>query len=44
MQAITVTYTLVWVLDFAEEYGFTRCGKCFNRKRGKELKIVDNLF
>jgi len=40
MQAITVTYTLVWVLDFAEEYGFTRCGKCFNRKRGKELKQV----
>ena len=35
MQAITVTYTLVWVLDFAEEYG-----KCFNRKRGKELKQV----
>ena len=38
MQAITVTYTLFWVLDFAEEYGFTRCGKCFNIKRGKELK------
>jgi hypothetical protein len=27
-------------LDFAEEYGFTRGGKCFNRKRGKELKQV----
>jgi len=35
MQAITVTYTLVGVLDFAEEYG-----KCFNIKRGKELKQV----
>jgi hypothetical protein len=40
MQAITVTYTLILVLDFAEEYGFTQCGKCFNRKRGKELKQV----
>lgn len=40
MSVMTVTYTLVWELDFANEYAFTKCGECFNRKRAKEMKQV----
>jgi hypothetical protein len=40
MIVITVPYTLVWKLDFDDNYGWTKCGKCFNIKRQKELKQV----
>lgn len=40
MILITVDYTLIWYLDFNKNYGWTNCGKCFNIKRGKELKQV----
>ena len=40
MLVITVPYTLVWQLDFDNNYGWTKCGKCFNIKRQKELKQV----
>jgi hypothetical protein len=40
MIVITVPYTLVWTLDFDDNYGWTKCGKCFNIKRQKELKQV----
>lgn len=40
MIVITVDCPLVWTLKFNNNYGFTSCGKCFNIKRGKELKQV----
>lgn len=40
MNTITVTYNLVYQLDFAPEYQWTKCNKCFNVKRGKQLKQV----
>ena len=40
MNLVTVTYTYVYELDFAPEYVFTKCKKCINAKRNKELKQV----
>jgi len=40
MNTITVTYSLVYELDFAPEYQWTRCNKCFNVKRGTQLRQV----
>jgi len=40
MRYISITYTLVWYLDFAPEYGWTKCGKCFNLKRQTQLRQV----
>ena len=37
---ITVTYTIYYVVDFAENYGFTKCKRCFNLKTGREIKQV----
>jgi len=34
---ITVVYTIEYVIDFAENYGFTKCKKCFNLKTGREI-------
>jgi len=42
MNTISISYTLVWCLNFAENYQFTKCGKCFNKKTGKRLKQVYN--
>lgn len=42
MTSISVKYTLVWQLSFAPEYKFTKCGKCFNTKRGSQLKQCYN--
>ena len=42
MNTISVDYTLVWRLNFANEYQFTKCGKCFNTKRGNQLKQCYN--
>lgn len=35
---VTVVYTIDYVIDFAENYGFTKCKKCFNLKTGREIK------
>lgn len=40
MHTISITYTLVFRLDFAPEYQWTKCGVCFNVKRGTQLKQV----
>ena len=42
MQTISVNYDLKWQLNFAEEYKFTKNGKCFNTKRNKQIKKVVN--
>lgn len=42
MNSISVKYTLVWQLTFANEYKFTKCGKCFNTKRNTQLKQCYN--
>lgn len=42
MSSITVNYTLIWCLDFADNYQWTKCGKCFNVKTNKQLKKVYN--
>jgi len=38
MLEITNKYDLKWQLDFAPNYKFSSCGKCFNVLRGKEIK------
>ncbi len=38
MITISTTYDLKWELSFAPEYKFSKCGKCFNTKRGKEVR------
>jgi len=40
MNTITITYDLIYQLDFAPEYQWTNCKKCFNVKRGKQIKQV----
>ena len=42
MYTISVTYTLVWQIDFAPEYKFSKCKKLFNCKNSKEIKQVMN--
>jgi hypothetical protein len=38
MNSISKTYTLKFELDFAPEYQWTSCGKCFNVKTGRQIK------
>lgn len=38
MNSASITYALLWRIKFANEYQFTKCGKCFNTKRGKLVK------
>jgi hypothetical protein len=40
MSTISITYPLIWQIDFATEYQWTKCGKCFNVLRNKEIKKV----
>ena len=42
MNTISVNYTLVWQLNFANNYKFTKCGMCFNTKTGRRLKQCYN--
>jgi hypothetical protein len=37
MNYISINYALVYQLTFAKNYKWTKCGKCFNTKTGKEL-------
>ena len=39
---ISVNYTLVWQLKFAHNYQWTKNGKCFNVKTGRQLKQCYN--
>jgi len=41
--SITTTYNLVWRY-LESDYYFTKCGKCFNVKRNKELRCVLNGY
>lgn len=38
MNTISKTYTLKYELNFAPEYQWTECGRCFNVKTGRQLK------
>lgn len=40
MNTISVSYAVVWQIDFAPEYKWSNCGKCFNSKTGKQIKQV----
>ena len=42
MNCISITYTLILELDFAPNYKWTKCGKCFNSKTTKQIKQVYN--
>ena len=42
MNTISITYTLIWRIKFANKYQFTKCGKCFNSQTNKELKKCYN--
>lgn len=42
MNTITITYTLIWEVDFKPYYKLTKCGKLFNCKSGNEIKQVYN--
>ena len=35
---VTVTFTIEYVIDFAENYGFTKCKRCFNLKTNREIQ------
>lgn len=37
---VTVVYTMEYVIDFAENYGFTKCKRCFNLKTSREITQV----
>ena len=40
MYTISITYSLIWELKTHPEYKWTKCGRCFNVKTGRELKKV----
>jgi hypothetical protein len=42
MSTISITYTLIWQVEFATHYKFSKCKKLFNCQRNKEIKKVMN--
>lgn len=42
MNSISVKYALKWQCKFANHYKWTRCGKLFNMKTGKQIKKTLN--
>jgi hypothetical protein len=42
MKSISITYSIKFVIDFADNYGFTQCKKCFNLKTNRQIKQVYN--
>lgn len=38
MNTFSKTYTLKYQLDFAPNYKWTECKKCFNQKTGRQIK------
>ena len=39
---ITITYHLIWQLDFAEKYKLTKCRKLFNCQTGRLIEQRSN--
>ena len=35
---ITKKYAVDYVIDFADNYVFTKCKRCFNKKTNREIK------
>jgi len=42
MNTISIKYTLVYQLNFANNYQWSKCGKCFNIKTGRQIKQTLN--
>ena len=42
MHTISINYTLVWQINFATHYKFSKCKKLFNCKTKKEIKQIMN--
>ena len=42
MNTFTITYTYNYRLSFANNYVFSKCGKCMNLKTGRLIKKVYN--
>ena len=42
MNSISIKYTLYYRLKFAPHYQWTKCGKCFNVRSGRQIKQVYN--
>ena len=42
MNSISVNYTCKYQLKFSDNYKWTKCGKCFNFKTGRQIKQVYN--
>jgi len=42
MSSITISYTLVFELNYAPNYKWTKCGKCFNTRTGRKIKQTYN--
>jgi len=40
MTTISINYALHFELSFAPNYKWTKCGKCFNTKTGRQIKKV----
>ena len=40
MNSFTITYTCKYCLDFAPEYIWSKCGKCYNTKTGRLIKQI----
>ena len=40
MNTVSINYTYIYELNFATEYVFTKCKKCINVKRNKEVRQV----
>lgn len=38
MESISISYTVEWQLSFANNYKWSKCGKCFNSLTGKGIK------
>lgn len=38
MNSVSKSYTLKYELEFAPQYKWTNCNKCFNTKTGREIK------
>ena len=42
MHSISITYTLIYHISFAQEYKFSKCKKLFNCKSNKQIRQIIN--
>jgi hypothetical protein len=42
MNTFSITYTYIYRLNFANNYVFSKCGKCMNLQTGRLIKKVYN--